>query len=84
MKTLYLDLETYNEHPIRNGSYKYAETVEIMLVAWAIDDEPAQVWDVAAGAPMPSRLHAAITDERVTVVIHNSMFDRVQLLGGAA
>lgn len=79
MTTIYLDLETYNEKPIRNGSYKYAETVEIMLVGYAIDDAPAKVWDVTTGELMPGEIRTALVDENIRVVIHNSMFDRVQM-----
>ncbi len=49
-KILWLDLETYSETPIKNGTHAYAENVEIMLYARAIDSDPVQVWDVTANA----------------------------------
>lgn len=78
MDRLWLDLETYNETDIGVGTYRYAETASILLFAWAIDDEPAQVWDVASGAPMPPELGEALvlTPE---VWAHNAMFDRTIL-----
>ncbi len=45
MSTLWLDLETCCETPIKNGPHAYAEGVEIMLFAWAIDDGPVSVHD---------------------------------------
>lgn len=75
---IYLDLETWNEHPISNGTYRYAETAEIMLLAYAIDDEPAKVWDLTAGEVAPDELLRRLaSDELVTA--HNSMFDRTVL-----
>jgi len=53
MQKLWLDLETYSETPIKNGVHAYAENVEILLFAWAIDDEPVAVWDTTAVARMP-------------------------------
>ena len=37
---LWGDLETYCEIPITNGTHAYAEGVEVMLFAWAINDGP--------------------------------------------
>lgn len=79
MKTLYLDLETYCEVPIQNGTYAYAEKAEILIFAWAIDDEPVQVWDASTGEKFPSRLRRALFDSNFELVAHNSMFDRTVL-----
>lgn len=73
---LYGDLETYSEMPIKNGTYAYAESAEILLFAWALDDGPVNVWDVASGEVIPAGLHRAIKDESTQVIFHNSMFDR--------
>lgn len=79
MTTLYLDLETYSEVPIQNGTYAYAASAEIVLFAWALDDGPVQVWDRTADAQMPQKLYAALIDPTVTLCAHNSMFDRAVL-----
>lgn len=78
---LWVDLETYNETSIRDGTHRYAgsDSAEIMLFAWAIDDEDPQVWDLTAGEPMPERLHAALVDPTVLLWAHNSAFDRSML-----
>lgn len=76
MTKLWLDEETYSEVPISNGSHAYAEKVEIMLVAWAIDDGPIEVWDRTADKRIPAPLRAAMVDPTVEVWAHNSHFDR--------
>ncbi len=73
----YIDLETFNEVPINVGLYRYAETVEITLFAFAIDDEPVEVWDVTTGKPMPARLRSALLDPEVQLVAHNAAFERI-------
>ena len=76
---LWGDLETFCETPLKDGTWKYAESVEIMLWAYAIDDGPVHVWDVAAG-PMPDDLAAALADPTVEITFHNAGFDRTVLL----
>lgn len=78
---LFLDLETYSETPIKNGAHRYAEDAEILLVAWAWDDEPVVVWDCTGAngwASMAPVLQQMI-DRASEVVIHNSSFDRTVL-----
>jgi len=79
MTTLYGDLETYCEVPIRNGTYAYAEAAEVMLFAYAIDDGEIRLWDLAESSVMPADLAQAWNDRAVEVVFHNSMFDRTVL-----
>lgn len=76
MKTLWLDFETFSPTPITHGTHRYAEQAEILLWAWAIDEEPAQVWDCANDPVAPARLIAAVNDPDVEIVAHNSGFDR--------
>jgi DNA polymerase len=76
---LFCDLEAFSDVTIKHGTHRYAERAEVMLFAWAIDDEPAAVWDVTTGAPIPKRLAAALADESVQVYAHNSGFDRTVL-----
>lgn len=54
----------------------YAANAEIMLFAWALDEQPAQVWDLTTDGPMPFDLESALLDPEVVVYAHNSMFDR--------
>ncbi|WP_323030355.1 DNA polymerase [Castellaniella sp.] len=79
MTTLHLDLETYCEVPIQNGTHAYAEHAEVMLFAWALDDEPVAVWDCTADPIMPKALDVALRDPDVILQAHNSHFDRTVL-----
>lgn len=79
MTILWLDLETYSPVPITNGTHAYAEQVEIMIFAWALDDGPVNVWDVTTGIKAPAPLRAALRDPDVLVCAHNSHFDRTVL-----
>jgi hypothetical protein len=79
LSTLYLDLETYSDTPIKHGAHRYAEDAEILLVAYAWDDEPVTVLDTSddwQAAKGPVQLMIDTADE---VVIHNSAFDRTVL-----
>lgn len=77
---LFCDLETFSPTPISNGSHRYAEDSEILLFAWAFNDEPVQVWDVTEGGAMPSRLARGLMSDYVTHIWQNGgNFDRVIL-----
>lgn len=84
MSQLFLDLETFSETPIKHGTYKYAADAEIMLFAYAKDDEPAKVIDLTPASNnrcskaverKEQEVHALINDAR-TLTAHNAMFDR--------
>lgn len=80
MTTLFLDLETFCETPIQDGTWKYSEKAEVMLFAYAVDQDPVYVWDVTTGNPMPTDLKKALDDPETTIVGHNiGGFDRVLL-----
>jgi DNA polymerase len=79
MTDLFLDLETFCEVPITNGTHAYAEQVEITLFAWALDDGTVDVVDVTNGEPLPNALVDAMLDDDVIVWAHNSGFDRTVL-----
>lgn len=70
---LYLDLETYCETPITHGTHRYAEGAEIIVSAWAVDDEPVQVAEGCSDAML------RLAQDADTIVIHNSGFDRTVL-----
>lgn len=81
MATLYIDLETFSETPITHGTHVYAANAEIMLFAYALGDEPAQVWDITDGSLMPVDLmkHLLDFDKNISICAHNSHFDRTVL-----
>jgi DNA polymerase len=74
-----IDLETFSEVPIANGTYRYAEKAEIMLTAWGIDGGPVSVVDEANGEKRCAELREALADPHVLVRAHNSFFDRTVL-----
>lgn len=82
---LFLDTETFCETPIKDGTHRYAEDVEIIIAAWALDDPlwgegPVRVEDLTddegrGTRPFSEELLAAIrTADKI--VMHNSGFDR--------
>lgn len=79
MNTLYLDLETYSEAPISYGTHVYAADAEILLIAWAVDDRPVQVLDYNDAKPNDREFWETFYREDVTLVAHNSHFDRTVL-----
>ena len=52
---LYCDTETFNEAPITVGTARYCETVEIMVIAWAVDDGPVEVIDLTSKSASTGR-----------------------------
>ena len=79
MTTLYLDLETFADVPIANGTHAYAEGAEILLFAYALDDGPVHVWDCTRDPLVPDPLADALDDPAVMLCAHNSHFDRTVL-----
>ncbi len=73
---LWLDLETYCETPISYGTHRYARDAEILLLAYAIDDAPARVWDCTADPQPPAELRHTFFD---AITAHKSDFDRTVL-----
>jgi DNA polymerase bacteriophage-type len=72
---LFLDTETYSETPIKDGTYRYLEDAEVMIVTYAFDDGPVQCWDVTASQLMPNDLSDYLDGEGL-ISCHNSVFDR--------
>lgn len=80
LKHLHIDIETYSPEPIGDcGAYRYAMNpeFEILLVAYARDDEPTQIIDLASGEKLPEWFVRALLDHKVTKHAHNAVFERV-------
>lgn len=75
---LFLDLETYCETPIKNGTHAYAENAEVMIFAWALNDGEVHVEDLTQN-PMSEELKALLLAPKVKLIAHNSGFDRTVL-----
>ncbi len=74
MSILYYDTETFCETPLAHGVHRYAESVEVMIETWAIDDGPVQIADRTAGEEGPWSMFDA--QDFDTIVMHQSSFDR--------
>ncbi len=90
LDVLNLDLETWSDEDIKNGSFKYSEGVEILLLGYSFNEEPVEVidltvWQRAGYTPeqiwnlLPKRLTKAILDATVIKQSANVNFERVQL-----
>lgn len=81
MRYIYIDLETFSKVPITHGTHVYAANAEVLLFAYALDDGPVRVIDGTTYPPeeLPLEAYTALHDPEVTVVIHNSHFDRTVL-----
>jgi DNA polymerase len=78
MPTLRLDLETYSSADLKKcGVHRYVESpdFEILLFAYALDDEPVQVVDLARGEALPDHLTQALIDPAVTKTAYNAAFE---------
>lgn len=76
MSVLGIDLETYSDVDIRKGGlYKYAENSEVLLFAYAYDDRPVQVVDLACGESLPERVLHDLTNPDVIKTAFNAAFE---------
>lgn len=79
MSLLAIDIETFSDVDLpKCGVYAYSDSprFEILLFAYAFDDEPTQVVDLACGEQLPDRVLAALEDESVTKTAFNAAFER--------
>ena len=79
MSLLAIDIETFSDVDLpKCGVYAYADSplFEILLFAYAFDDEPTQVVDLARGERLPDRVLAALEDESITKTAFNAAFER--------
>ncbi|GAB3013660.1 DNA polymerase [Niabella terrae] len=78
MKVLSLDFETYAERDLKKvGAYKYFEcpAFEIMLCAYAFDDEPVQIVDLVNFEDIPERVMKALLDPNILKTSYNAVFE---------
>lgn len=78
---LFVDIETFSSTDIKAGAFKYMEApdFEILLVAYAWDDEPVQIldmYDPMLSIEELSDVMSALKSPSVVKVAHNSAFER--------
>lgn len=81
-RVLHIDLETYSDIDIgKCGAYRYVDSpnFEILLLAYAYDDDSVTVIDLAQGEQIPKDVLEDIADEGITKVAHNAAFERICL-----
>lgn len=79
MPILSIDIETYSDVDLTKcGVYAYSDSpnFEILLFAYAFDEEPTQIVDFACGEQLPERVLAALEDPAVTKAAFNAQFER--------
>lgn len=82
MSRLHIDIETFSSLDLSTcGVYEYARSVdfEILLFAYAFDNEPVQIIDIASGETIPNRVKTALNDPVVTKHAFNANFERICL-----
>lgn len=75
-RELSIDIETYSSNDLKNcGLYKYTEApdFEIILFAWAFDDEDVQI--VADMQDVPRNVITALTDPTIIKTAFNAAFE---------
>lgn len=80
MQYLGIDIETYSDLSLKEvGVYKYTDSpnFEILLFAYAFDDEDVEVVDLASGEKLPDRVLKALKDKSITKTAFNAQFERV-------
>lgn len=79
---LHIDVETYSSEDLKTcGVYRYVEAVdfEILIFAFAFNDEPVKVVDLASGEKLHPGIIAALIDPRVVKHAHNAAFERAAI-----
>lgn len=81
-KELYIDLETYSSVDLKtSGVYKYVESpdFEIVLLAYAFDDDEITVVDLMNGEEIPKEFIDALSNPSILKWAHNAAFERLSL-----
>ena len=79
-KVLSIDIETFSPVDLKkSGLYVYAESpeFEILLFAYAFDQQPVTVVDFTASEYLPYEVFEALTDPSILKTAHNANFERI-------
>lgn len=81
MKTISIDIETYSKIDLtKSGVYKYIEEdFEILLIAYAYNDEEVQIIDLKNGEKIPPQFKKDLFDENIIKTAFNANFERICL-----
>jgi DNA polymerase bacteriophage-type len=79
---LHIDVETFSSVDlIKCGVYAYAAALdfELLVFAYAFDDDAIRVVDLASGERLPGEVLAALLDETIIKTAFNAQFERTTL-----
>ena len=81
MTTISIDIETYSKIDLaKSGVYKYIEEdFEILLIAYAYNDEEVKIIDLKNGEKIPPQLKKDLFDENIIKTAFNANFERICL-----
>lgn len=75
---VFLDFETFSKIDLRKtGVHLYAKdpSTEAMMLAYAINRDPVQQWNIWRGDPMPDDLKAVLEDDGMILSAWNAAFE---------
>lgn len=78
MRRLSIDIETYSSIDImKSGVYKYVESPDftILLFAYAYDDGPIKIIDLAQGEEIPPSIYTDLESKQITKSAFNANFE---------
>lgn len=81
-KEFHIDIETKSGADLsKSGVRRYAEDEEfgILFFAYAFDDAPVSIIDLASGEKLPDWMVGYLYDPSITKVAYNAMFERTCL-----
>lgn len=81
-RVLGIDIETYSSVGLpKCGVYRYVESpdFEILLFAYAFDDEEVSIIDMACGEMLPKEVLDALEDKNIIKAAWNAQFERTCL-----
>ena len=77
MHQLHLDFETYSETDIKHGLARYFAdpNFEILMCAWAVDQEPVGLWLPEYEFDLDPTFDQALDDSETLICAHNAVFE---------
>lgn len=82
MRTLAIDIETFSDVDLqKSGVYAYTASphFQILLFAYAFDNDKVQIIDLASGEKLSDEIITALTDENIIKTAFNAQFERTCL-----
>jgi DNA polymerase bacteriophage-type len=77
---LFLDSETRSRTDIGDGTDRYTRNAECLIVTYAREDEPVQIWEPWKDPIAPADLLDCVADPECVFIALNAAFDRLILL----